>query len=92
MDINLVHRYSQLGEKLLRLTYDALGLNLTGTLQVCDSCARSKTKERSVRKKMYTRSSNPGESVFVDTTGLFLDSLFGCRYWIGVVDEYSRHY
>ena len=44
MYINMVHRYPHLGEKLLRTTYKTLGIKLTGTLQVCDSCARSKEK------------------------------------------------
>ena len=40
MDINVAHWYSNIGEKLLRLTYDALGVKLTGPLEVCDSCER----------------------------------------------------
>ena len=51
MDINVVHRYSHLVEKFLRATYNALGVKLTGTLQVCDVCAHSKAKSRVVRKK-----------------------------------------
>ena len=35
----VIHRYSHLGEKLLRTTYNALGVNLTVTLQVCGGCA-----------------------------------------------------
>ena len=40
VDINVVHKYSHLIEKLLRQTYDALGIKLTGKLQVCDGCSR----------------------------------------------------
>ena len=69
-----------------------MGVKLTGTLQFCDGCSRSKEKSRSVRKKTYTRASNQGESVFVNTTGLFPESLIGGRYWIGVIDDYSRCY
>ena len=79
-DINVVHRYSHLGEKFLRLTYDALDIQLTGTLQVCDFCASSKAKTRVFRKKTYTRASKPGERVFVDTTGTLPESLVGNRY------------
>ena len=32
MEINVVHRYSYMGEKLLCTTYNALGVKLTGTL------------------------------------------------------------
>ena len=84
MYINVVHWHSHLGERLLRLTYDAMGVKLTGTLQVCDGCARSKSKSRAVRKKKYTRASKPGERIFVDTTGPFPEMLIGNQYCIVV--------
>ena len=87
----MVHRYSHLGEKFLRITYSALGVKLTGTLQVCYGCARSKEKSCAARKETYTRASHPGEIFFVDTTGPFPDSLIENRYWIGVVGNYSRY-
>ena len=77
MYINVIHRYSRLGETLLHTTYNALGVKLTGTLQVCDGCTRYKANTRVVRKKTYTRASQPGERIFVDTTGPFPDILFG---------------
>ena len=88
MDINVVHRYSHLGEKLLRTTYNALGCNLTGTLQVCNCFAQSKAKSRAVRKTNYTRVSHPGKSISVDTTGPLPEILIGNRYWICVVEDY----
>ena len=71
MDTNVVHWYSHIGESLLPLTYDALGVNMTGTLKVCDGCARPKAKTGAFRKKTYTRATNLGEMIFVDTTGPF---------------------
>ena len=91
MDINVVHWYSHLGEKLLYITYNALGVKLTGTLQVCDVCARSKSKSHAVINKTYTRVSNSVESICVDTTGPFPESLIGNWYCIGVVNDYSRY-
>ena len=91
MDINEFHRYSHLGKKVLRLTYDSLRVKLTGMLEVFDSCTRSKAKSRAVRKKSYTRSSKPGESIFVDTNGPFTASLIGNLYCIDKVDEYRRY-
>ena len=87
----MFHQYSHLVEKLLCLTYDALGVNLTGNLQVCDICARSKSKARVVRKKTYTKVSKPGERVFVERTGSFKKSLIRYRYWISVVDYYISY-
>ena len=64
MYISVVHRYFWLGEKLLCTTYNTPGVNLSGTLQVFDGCARSKAKASAVRNKKYTRASNPGERIF----------------------------
>ena len=73
----------------MRLTYEALGVKLTGTPQVFYGCTRSKAKARAVRNKTYRRTSNPREIIFVDMTGPFPDILIRNRYWIGVVDYYS---
>ena len=92
MDINVVQRYSHLGEQLLRTTYNALSVKLTVSLQVCGGFARYKAKACAVRKKTYAIASNPGEMIFVHTAGPLLESLIGNRYGIGVVDNYSRYF
>ena len=76
---------------MLRITYNTLGVKLTGTLQLCGGCARSKAKARAVKKNTYMRSSHPGASIFVYATGPFLESLIGDWFWIGVVDNYRRY-
>ena len=38
MDINDAHGLCHLGEKLLRITFTALGIKLTGKLKACDGC------------------------------------------------------
>ena len=53
MYINVVHRYSHLGEKLLHITYNDIGVKLTVTLEICDGCARSKAKACAVREKIH---------------------------------------
>ena len=76
----------------MRLTYNALGIKLTGTLQVCDISTRSKLKSHAVRKKVYTGASKPGESMFVDIPGPFPEILIGNWYWIGLVDNCGNYY
>ena len=66
-------------------------VKLTSTLQVCDVCDRYKTKAHAVRKKTYTRASNPVENIFVDKTGPFPESLIGNWYWTDIVDNCSRY-
>ena len=51
---NVAHQYSRLREKLLHLTYDALGVHFTGTIKVCDESVQSKVKAHAVMKKTYT--------------------------------------
>ena len=89
MYINVVHWYSHSGETLLRITYNALGVKLTVRLQVFDGCARFKAKSRAVRIN-HIQERQIREKVFVDMAGPFTDILIGNRYWIGVVDDYSR--
>ena len=91
MDMNVVRRYSHLREKLLRITNNNLDVKLIGTIQICDGSVRSKAKARDVRKKTYARESQPGERIVVDTTGPFPESLIENRYWISIVDDYSRY-
>ena len=50
MYINVVHRYSRFGDKVLSITYNALLKKITGTLQFCDGCAISKAESRAERK------------------------------------------
>ena len=75
----MVHRHSHLGEKLLGITYKALGVKLTGTLQVRYGCAQSKVKACADRKNIYKIASQPGESIFVDKNSTFPESLIGNR-------------
>ena len=88
----MVHMYSHMGENFFCKTYNALGIKLTVTVQVCDGFVQSKAKACKTRKNTYERASNPGKSIFVDTTGPFLEILIGNWYWIGVVDDYSCYY
>ena len=73
----------------MRLTYGALGVKLTGTLEFCDDCARSKAKVITVRKKTYALATKTRERNFVEMNGPFPEILIGNHYWIGVVDVYS---
>lgn len=69
----------------MRIIYDALGDKLTGALEYCDGCERSKSKLHAVIKKTYTQAKNPGERVLFDTTGSLPQVLIGGRYWIGKI-------
>ena len=85
----MVNRYSHLRKKLLIITYNTLGVKLTGKLQVCDGCEQSMAKSRAVRKNTYSRVTQPGERIFVDMTGPFPERLIGNWYWISIVEDCS---
>ena len=50
--------------KLLCLTYNALGANMTVRLKYCDSSAISKAKACAFRKNKYVQATNPVERFF----------------------------
>ena len=90
MDINDAHGLCHLGEKLLRTTFSALGTKLTGKLRPCEGCCLANARAKAVRKSSDTRATKPGERLFVDTSGPYSESLAGNRYWVQVVDDFSR--
>ena len=74
------------------MPYELLRVQLTGTLEVFDSCTRSKEKVRTASNKTYTRGTNMIESIFMETTGTLLESLFSNSYLIGVVDDSDANF
>ena len=64
---------------------------MTGTLEVCDGCARLKANACGFRKKTYPQDTNLGESIFVDATGKSPEILIKNHYWIDLVENYSRY-
>ena len=90
MDINEAHGLCHLGEKLLRITFNALGVKLTGKLKACDGCCRANAKAKAVRKVTNTIAEKIGERLFVDTSGPYPETSAGNKYWICVVDDKTR--
>ena len=90
MDINKAHGLCHLGEKLLRVTFKALDVKLTGTLKPCDGCCRANAKAKGVHKSTKTVATEIGERLFIDTSGPYPESVEGNRYWICMVDDMTR--
>ena len=65
-------------------------MKLTGTLRPCEGCCLANSRAKSVRKTTDTRATEPGERLFVDTSGLYSESVAGNRYWIQIVDDFSQ--
>ena len=92
VDINEAHDVcGHKGEALLRKTYKKIGVQLTGTLKPCEGCGFAKAKAKAVSKTTATKATQLGERLLLDTTGPFTPTLNRYRYWIQVVDDFSRH-
>jgi len=91
MDINKAHKkLGHIAEKGVRKTLQAMGITPTGTMMKCEACAMSKAKQKPVKKFTAVRSSTPGECLFIDTAGLYHVGVGGVKYWVQVVDNYTR--
>ena len=92
IDINKAHDdCGHKGEALLRKTYKRIGVELTGTLLPCEGCGYSKAKAKAVSKTTSVKATKPGERLYLDTTGPFSPTLNGYKFWIQVVDDFTRH-
>ena len=92
MDINEAHRkMSHVGETILRLTFKhVFEMKLTGELRPCDGCMKAKARAKNVKKVSTTEATQPGERLYLDTTGPFKPTLGGNLYDVKLVDQFSR--
>ncbi|MGL5934164.1 MAG: hypothetical protein ACRCZI_00925 [Cetobacterium sp.] len=87
-DINRLHAvFNHADEEVLRRTAAHYGWTVTGKLEACADCQQSNIKQRPVPKFTETKSSTPGERVFIDITSVAYRSLGGSKFWLGCVDD-----
>jgi hypothetical protein len=67
------------------------GWTLTGTVKPCGSCALAKARARAIPKSTMTKAKTPGERLFLDISGRYSDSLNKNKYWLRIVDDYTRY-
>ena len=70
----------------------SMNIILTGTKRTCNTCAYAKAKSRAVPKKTYNRSMKRGERLFVDISGPYKKSLVGSKYWVLIIDDFTKKY
>ena len=90
MDIHDAHGLNHLGEKLLQIMFNDLGVKLTGKLKSCDRCCRSNTKAKAVQKVTHNVAEKIGSRLFVDTSGPYPETPAGNKYWICIVNDKTR--
>ena len=92
MDINRAHEIlGHINKNQLIQTAKINGIELTGKLMVCEGCSLAKSRAKSIKKITENKSERPGERLFIDTSGPFSKTIKGNRYWIKIVDDYSRY-
>ena len=87
-NINRMHQvFNHAGEEALRKTAKAYNWHVTGKMEPCVECQKSNIKQKGVSKYTDTKSTKPGERIFIDTTSIKHETLGGSKYMIGIVDD-----
>ena len=61
-----------------------------GPVPVCGSCSQTKNIRAAVPREAHTRASRPVYRIFADLSGRKPASLSGYRYYLILIDDYSR--
>ena len=91
LDINVAH--GLLGHpdnRTVKAMAAKQGWTLTGNVKPCGSCALAKARAKAVPKSTLTKAKSPGERLFLDISGPYSDSLNQNKYWLRIVDDYTR--
>ena len=56
----------------------------------CEACAYAKAKAKSVAKATNTKACVKGERLFLDISGPYKMALTGNKFWVLIVDDYTR--
>ena len=90
MNINEAHRkWGHPSYAKMKSMAEVARIKLYGEEEQCDACGVSKVKCNPIPKATETHATQPGERIFIDTSGPFPSSLGGSKYWRGAVDDYS---
>ena len=91
MDINIAHdSFGHVSEEILRRFCKEHNIKLTGKMRTCVGCKEAKAKRKPVQKQTEMRATRPCERIFIDTSGPHPQSLRRYKYWIKIVDDFSR--
>eukprot|EP00733_Pompholyxophrys_punicea_P000164 Pompholyxophrys_punicea_v1_NODE_28_length_5163_cov_5.731206.p1 type:complete len:571 gc:universal NODE_28_length_5163_cov_5.731206:57-1769(+) len=91
VDINEAHELlGHLGHDEMLQTAKVFGWILTGKLHICEGCCQAKGRQKNLPKDEKERAKNPGERLFIDIASVNKKSMGGAKYWLLVVDDFSR--
>jgi hypothetical protein len=69
IDVNILHTFlGHPSQEITKKTAEYYGLKITRTFKPCSDCQTAKSKQNAVTKESETRSTIPGEGLFIDTS------------------------
>ena len=80
-------KWGHQGYALLNRSAKFHGVKLQGQLKICAGCGTFKTKAKAISKTTSVQAKEPGERIFIDTTGPFPKSKGGHKYCMVAVDD-----
>jgi len=90
-DINELHdQLGHVSEGIIQRLMKHLGIGVNGKLRPCEACALHKAKQKPLKKVTKNRANEVGGRMFMDMSGPFHPTIGGSRYWVLVVDDFSR--
>ena len=79
-------KISHLREDMMHATLKHLQRRIKGTLNICEDCAKAKTKQKSLQKLAEERNLEPGEIIYIDIISQKKPSYGGSKNWILIQD------
>ena len=91
IDINKAHAMlGHVNKCQVHLTFRDKDVQIIGTMKPCKACMLAKAKQLVIKRATNLKAKDPGECLFVDTTGPFTRSHEGFKYWVQVVDNATK--
>jgi hypothetical protein len=88
IDMNILHTaLGHLSQEVTKKTAEYYDLKITGTFKPCSDCQTAKSKQNTVTKESETRSTIPGERLFINTSSVKAKSFGNSKFWLLVVDD-----
>ena len=88
VDINRANQIlNHPGETKLKQLAQKLNWTLTGTLLICEFCAKSKATAKPTKKETEKKAEAPGERLHMDKSGPYKLTRGKNRHWLLVVDQ-----
>ena len=82
--------HDKLGHPSKELTINTskrMGVKLKNKKGKCVACVLAKSRKKSIKKRSVSRSTIPGERLYVDISSVKTKSKGGSNYWLQIADD-----